>query len=302
MELVKDTLNALCKKAIEAAVKAAQYISSCDPEDLALELKQSNFADQPQGGTSKASQVVTEVDIKSQEIILEILEESILKYDLGILTEEKADDKSRFEKDFFWCIDPLDGTLPFSQGYQGYSVSIALVSKEGEPVIGVVCNPVNMDVYHAFKGSGVFKNNELWTEDKRPGDKYFTFINDRSFTKHPKFKDITLCVNNTAIDCGYSTFKMLKQGGAVMNAIWVLENRPACYFKLPKKELGGGSLWDFAATACIFMEMGLPVSDIFGNRINFNQKESTFMNKSGVLFYDVENLDCKGMLKQFIQD
>ncbi len=300
MELVKETLEDLCGIAREAAIKAAQYISSCDPNDLAIELKTIDSVDQPQGGTSKESQVVTEVDFRSQEIILEELNDSVVKYDFGILTEEKADDKSRFIKDYFWCIDPLDGTLPFSQGYQGYSVSIALVSKEGEPVIGVVCNPVNMDVYHAFKGGGVYKNNELWTDDKRPGDKYFTFINDRSFTKHPKFKDITLCVNNLAIDSGYLTFKMLKQGGAVMNAIWVLETRPACYFKLPKNEIGGGSLWDFAATACIFTEMGLPVSDAFGNKINFNQKESTFMNKTGVLYYDVENLDCKEMLRRFI--
>ncbi len=302
MNLGKDTLRILSEKAREAAQKASEYIASYNHKDLAVELKKIDAeGGQPQGGASEASQVVTEVDLKSQEIILDLLQPSIEEYDFGVLTEEKVDDKSRFEKDYFWCIDPLDGTLPFSQGYQGYSVAIALVSKEGVPVIGVVCNPVNMDVYVAYEGGGVYKNGELWSDDKRPGDKYFTFINDRSFTKHEKFKDITLCVNNMAIDCGYSTFKMLKQGGAVMNAMWVLENRPACYFKLPKEQVGGGSLWDFAATACIFKEMGLPVSDALGNPINFNQKETTFMNKTGVLYYDVDNLNCKEMLQKFIK-
>ncbi len=302
MKLGNDILQLLSSIALKAAKTAAQYIASYDHKDLAVELKMIKAGEgKPQGGSSEASQVVTEVDLKSQDIILDILKSTIEEYDLGVLTEEKADDNSRFEKEYFWCIDPLDGTLPFSQGYQGYSVSIALVSKAGIPVIGVVCNPVNMDVYHAYQGGGVFKNGEVWSDDKRPGDNYFTFINDRSFTKHKKFKDITLCVNNMAIDCGYSTFKMLKQGGAVMNAMWVLENRPACYFKLPKKEVGGGSLWDFAATACIFMEMGLHVSDAFGKQIDFNQKETTFMNKTGVLYYDVENLNCKEMLQKFIQ-
>ncbi len=300
MGLGNTQLSLLTKLAIKAAIKAAKYISSYNIDELAVELKQIESSDAPQGGTSEASQVVTKVDLTSQEIILDELRSSIEEYDFGILSEEKADDKSRFEKDYFWCIDPLDGTLPFSQGYQGYSVSIALVTKDGTPVIGVVCNPVNMDVYHAYAGGGVFKNNEPWTDDKRQGDKYFTFINDRSFTKHEKFKDITLHVNNLAIECGYLTFKMLKQGGAVMNAMWVLENRPACYFKLPKNEIGGGSLWDFAATACIFMEMGLNVSDAFGNKINFNQKDTTFMNKTGVLYYDVDNLNCKAMLQKFI--
>ena len=300
--LSTQVLQLLSQKAIEAAKEAATFISSYDIENVTVDIKKNEVGClTPQGGTSVASQVVTEVDIKSQEIILNILNPTIREYDLGILAEEIVDDNSRFEKDYFWCIDPLDGTLPYTQGYQGYSVSIALVAKDGTPVIGVVCNPVTMDVYHAFLGGGAFKNGDSWTDDKRPGDKYFTLINDRSFTKHPKFKDITMCVNDVAMDSGYSTFKMIKQGGAVMNAIWVLENRPACYFKLPKKEKGGGSIWDFAATACIFTELGVPVSDIYGNKLDLNSKESTFMNNYGVLFYDVPDIQCNNMLAKFLE-
>jgi len=69
-----------------------------------------------------------------------------------------------------------------------------------------------------------------------------------------------------------------------MNAIWVLENAPACYFKFPKPENGGGSLWDFAATACIFREVGAIASDIYGAPLDLNRPDSTFMNHRGILF------------------
>jgi 3'-phosphoadenosine 5'-phosphosulfate (PAPS) 3'-phosphatase len=69
-----------------------------------------------------------------------------------------------------------------------------------------------------------------------------------------------------------------------MNAIEVLENPPACYFKFPKPQQGGGSLWDFAATAAIFNECGASARDFDGQSLELNRAESTFMNHRGVLF------------------
>ena len=69
-----------------------------------------------------------------------------------------------------------------------------------------------------------------------------------------------------------------------MNACWVLEKAPACYFKFPKPEDGGGSLWDYAATASLFHEAGAVASDIYGKPLDLNRPDSTFMNHRGVLF------------------
>ena len=54
-----------------------------------------------------------------------MLELSLRDYALALLTEESADDGSQFCQDYFWCIDPLDGTLPFIRGLPGYAVSIS---------------------------------------------------------------------------------------------------------------------------------------------------------------------------------
>jgi 3'-phosphoadenosine 5'-phosphosulfate (PAPS) 3'-phosphatase len=70
----------------------------------------------------------------------------------------------------------------------------------------------------------------------------------------------------------------------VLNAIRVLENGPACMLKFPKKEQGGGSIWDFAATACIFQEVGLSATNFIGGRLDLNRRDSTFMNHEGVLY------------------
>ncbi len=55
-------------------------------------------------------------------------------------------------------------------------------------------------------------------------------------------------------------------------------------FKFPKKESGGGSIWDFAATACIYQELVLPATNFEGGRLDLNRKEGTFMNQEGVFY------------------
>jgi len=120
--LENSDLTILTNIAIQAAQKAGERISEQAGKQIAVQYKT--------GGTSLASQVVTEIDGLSQEIILQTLKPLTDTYDLGLLTEEQADDKSRCEKEFFWCIDPLDGTLPFIEQKHGYAVSIALISKK----------------------------------------------------------------------------------------------------------------------------------------------------------------------------
>ena len=69
-----------------------------------------------------------------------------------------------------------------------------------------------------------------------------------------------------------------------MNAILVLENGPACFLKLPKKDIGGGCIWDYAATACIYQELGLPATNFKGEILDLNKKEDSFMNHQGVYY------------------
>ncbi|MBX2815736.1 MAG: hypothetical protein KTR24_07055 [Saprospiraceae bacterium] len=78
--------------------------------------------------------------------------------------------------------------------------------------------------------------------------------------------------------------------GAVLNAIHVLENGPACMLKFPKAERGGGSVWDYAATACIYHELNLPATNFGGGKLDLNRSEGTFMNHEGVFYANLRSV------------
>jgi 3'(2'), 5'-bisphosphate nucleotidase/myo-inositol-1(or 4)-monophosphatase len=271
MKLSTDDLLKLSQHAITATYQAGEIISKSNNRSIEVNTKT--------GGSSLASIVVTEVDLLCQDIILQTLASSCKIYDLAILTEETPDSLERLQKDFFWCIDPLDGTLPFIESISGYAVSIALVSRQGIPYIGIIYDPLGKTLYHAIKNYGVFKNNQTLAISQ---DLYF--INDRSFKKHHLFVPVLTALKKITTQLGYNQLNTIFHGGAAMNACWVLENSPACYFKFPKQDNGGGSIWDYAASACIYTEIGAFVSDIFGNPLALNQPDSTFMNQKGILF------------------
>ncbi|WKV11429.1 3'(2'),5'-bisphosphate nucleotidase CysQ family protein [Marivirga harenae] len=272
--LTEKDLNSLCKTAKRAAIAAGEYIQSQFDQHYQKEQKES--------GDSLASQVVTAVDFKAQEIILQQLNDHIKQYDLGVLTEEAADDASRLKKDYFWCIDPLDGTLAFTQGRTGYAVSIALVSKSGDPLIGVVYIPDLGDCYTCIKGKGLLLNDKAFKRNTGKADVLKVYM-DRSLQSTPYFdllkKELQIWTDEKEKKLEYQLGY-----GAVRNAIAVLNNPMACYFKFPKKKKGGGSIWDFAATRLFFEELGLIVTDGFGKQLYLNNPKSTFMNQLGVLY------------------
>jgi fructose-1,6-bisphosphatase/inositol monophosphatase family enzyme len=246
------------------------------------------------GGENIASCVVTEIDLAAEKVILSTLAPTLEKYDLGLLAEESSDDNSRLEKDFFWCIDPLDGTLSFSRDEDGYSTSIALVSKQGIPMIGVVYNPRSKDLYLAIKGAGAFKNDSILSVNN--SSKYLTLLYDQSFIKHPDYEKEMKAMKVAASELGLEGVKLHHLGGAVMNGISTVELSPAIYYKHPKKALGGGSIWDFAASSVIQLEAGGHNSDYHYSPLRLNRKDSTFMNDYGVIYCSSIELS-----KRFIQ-
>ncbi|MEM1321366.1 MAG: inositol monophosphatase family protein [Bacteroidota bacterium] len=271
---MKRNLLQLANIAIKAALSAGKIIQQYSNEDVAVEKKT--------GGKSYASQVVTAVDRACEKAILSHLLPTCEAFDLALLSEETPDDGGRFKKDFFWCIDPMDGTIAFINKRPGFSVSIALVAKDGAPHIGVVFDPSTATLYHAVKGSGAFKNGHPWKIQYT--NTHLTYVTDQKLEDTPRAAEIKSLLNEKAAQLNLNGVKAIDGAGAVLNAILVLENGPACMLKFPKKERGGGSLWDYAATACIYQELGLPATNFAGGKLDLNRVEGTFMNGEGVFF------------------
>ncbi len=282
MSLLPQELTEICAAAQKAARKAGLYIIANQNRDVEVKQKPLSGEGQLIGGTSLASQVVTEIDKAAQDIILDELSSVSSAYDLGLLTEESIDDGSRFSKDYFWCIDPLDGTLAFIRKEPGYSTSIALVNKAGHAIMGVVYDPVADNMYYAIDQLGAFRNNKKI--EPKIANKKFTWVINDSDVKRQNLEEMSKEIEKVAAKHDYSDFSVNPIGGGVMSALWILDNAPACYFKKPKKEKGCGSVWDFAATSCIFNELGLTCTNFDGHPLQLNPQGSTFMNEKGIYY------------------
>lgn len=96
----------------------------------------------------------TTADKDSHKVISEILS----KTNLPVLSEEGADifygERKNWE--WFWLIDPLDGTKEFINKTGEFTVNIALLKKD-KPIAGVIYVPLTGVLYYGSKKTGVFK-------------------------------------------------------------------------------------------------------------------------------------------------
>ena len=119
---------------------------------------------------------------------------------------------------------------------------------------------------------------------KRPWEDVLSVFADRSFMVSDDHDVVVDALGQIARDMGLAGLRLHATSGAVMNACGVLANPPACYVKYPRPTNGGGSLWDFAAIACLFYEVGAVATDIHGGPLDLNRADSSYMNHRGVLF------------------
>jgi len=284
MHLSPEDLRALHNVACTVAREAGQVIQEAASVEIEVGYKET--------GGSLATQVVTEVDLKCDALIREGLQQSIERYDLALLTEETEDDGARLEKDYFWCVDPLDGTLAFTRNVPGYSVAISLISKQGDPVIGVVYDPVLQNLYTAIVGQGAWLNGEPWRPDwSSPTSQNELNIQlDCSFVESEEFEQTWALIERWARGKGFTGINRFTDAGGVLSAIEALRSPPATYFKPPRVKTGGGSAWDFAATACIYNELGAYARDFSGSPFFFNPPGSTYMHHCGVMFASSDDI------------
>jgi 3'(2'), 5'-bisphosphate nucleotidase len=112
-------------------------------EDFGIESKEDNSP-------------VTIADKQANALITEELER--LYPEIPILSEEgqHLSYEERKKWDYFWLVDPLDGTKEFIKRNGEFTVNIALVHK-GYPVLGVIYAPVLDLMYASKEGVGAYK-------------------------------------------------------------------------------------------------------------------------------------------------
>lgn len=101
---------------------------------------------------------VSYVDKSAEKLIVDELKK--LLPEAGFITEEGTEKQDA--NPLKWVIDPLDGTTNFIHGVPCFSVSIALLSGK-EPLIGVIYEINQDEMFSSWKDGGAFLNNEKIT-------------------------------------------------------------------------------------------------------------------------------------------
>lgn len=228
----------MLETAIKAAKKAGGYLQEAFEKTHSLSYRYKD----------KYS-IVTEADVRSEEIILEELKKAFP--DHAFFAEESGQDGVK--SDFLWVIDPLDGTSNFSRKIPYFCISIGLIYK-GNPVLGVIYQPIFDELFAAEKGNGAEYNSvKINTGKEKNLDKAIVVLSrgTRENTKE-KFWN-TLAKTDRAI-------KSVRVEGAV-----ALDCAYAACGRFDAVISYGCTLYDYTAGCVIAREAGAQVTDFQGN-------------------------------------
>jgi myo-inositol-1(or 4)-monophosphatase len=152
-----------------------------------------------------------------------------------------------------WVIDPLDGTHNYLRGIPHFSVSIALLEK-GEPVYGVVFDPLRGELFTASKGDGAYLNDRRIRVSKREnlgGAMIATGFPYRQRQHLDAQLDMTRALLGQAED-------IRRSGSAALDLAYVAAGRYDGYFEIGLKP------WDMAAGVLLVREAGGRYGDFAG--------------------------------------
>jgi len=195
---------------------------------------------EPVGQKSSPSDVVTQTDLRAEELIRRRLADATPE--AGVLGEEgeTTDPGARLQ----WVIDPLDGTVNFLYGVPLFAVSIA-AALDGEIVAGAVIDVMRDELFSAHLGGGARLNGEPIAVSgcaSLPNALVAT-----GFSYHAQLRDLQGEVAHRVL----SRARDLRCfGSAALELCWVACARVDAYFQRDTE------IWDRAAGALIAAEAG----------------------------------------------
>ena len=132
-----------------------ELVIAIDASNAAAKLIRSYFKGNFNVDIKKDMTPVTEVDIKAENTIKEIILNAFPDY--GFYGEETCRENKNSE--YTWLVDPIDGTKGFVRGYPFFSTQIALMHHD-EIILGVSNAPIFDEIIFAEKGKGAWMNNK----------------------------------------------------------------------------------------------------------------------------------------------
>lgn len=212
--------------------------------------------------------LVTIADQKAEIYIAEKLYD--LLPDIPVIGEEGVAagtaDITKIDE-YFWLVDPLDGTQEFIKGGADFTVNIALINKQ-KPILGVVFAPLHEKLYAAYEGGKAIR----WTPESQK-DKVISVREEPS-------QGLTVMASKSRkhsphIEEFLSRFKVNKiiRHGSSLKLCMIAAGKADIY-----PRLGPTCLWDTAAAHAIMSAAGGVITNLDGKGLTYDPKAPNFLN------------------------
>ncbi len=207
---------------------------------------------------------VTLADHAADKIIRAGLKE--IAPSVPLISEEDETHPDISGAEYFWLVDPIDGTRGFIEGNADYTINIALI-RNGEPVLGVIYAPVLGELYSGCGPDTATR----WLEE--------TGIEKKMKVRTPKREGLTVVTSNYAgatpkRDALMEQFKVAKVLKRVSSIKFCMLAAAKADYYLCLREI---SEWDTAAGDAILRSAGGMVLDMAGKNLVYGKKDKNFM-------------------------
>ena len=210
----------------------------------------------------------TNVDMnyKEDKTVVTLVDKKINSYLIDEVKNKYKDHSVKGEEenynnnsDYTWVCDPLDGTGMYVNHIPVFVFSLALVYK-GEPIVGVVYNPIEDKMYTAQKGEGAYCNDvKIKVNNKHLGD--LGYRTNIEIFRNNLIDEVSL------ISELKEKSKISSIGSVARSSMAIATGDFSCDI-FPGTEHGN---CDIAASALIVNEAGGKVTDIYGNNQRYDE-------------------------------
>jgi myo-inositol-1(or 4)-monophosphatase len=192
--------------------------------------------------------LVTKYDVDVENFLKQKIQP--LYPDYVIVGEESSRGDETPEKAIY--VDPIDGTTNFVHGFPFCAVSMGVYLK-GEPVQGVVYNPVLDEMFTAEAGSGAFRNGErLKVSETRETKKSLIATGFPYSIVERRCGDVLSMLKRVL----ENTRGIRRAGSAALDLCYTAKGVFDCYYEFNLKP------WDVAGGICVVLEAGGKVTGL----------------------------------------
>lgn len=222
---------------------------------------------------------LTEADTAINEMVIQSVNDVFPEH--SVYGEEASSNVENAK--YIWVCDPIDGTMPFSLGLPIFTFSLALVDRsDGQPILGLINDPVQKNMYWATRGGGSFRNGHpIHVSDVTNLKNTYVSLDGS--------QDFGIGIDSVATmralhAAGARTMKLLS---VVYGGVQVANG------KFVASLFFGGHGHDVAALKIITEEAGGKATDLLGETRRYDTKGTGFVATNGVLHDEVLSIIAK---------